>query len=417
MLKAGALYYAIFISFILTLLAGFFILLSHLTNLNTSNIIERNKLIDNINSSINILLSKPDLLLENDKIQIDLFEDEKSFVDIEKKNWGVYYILKATAKRKNFTESKIVLLGEDINRGEKVALYLADLNNSLSLCGKTKLIGNCYLPKLMVKRAYIEGKNYIGKKLVYGETKNSKETLPLLNKEIVEINNKYLNGKYENSDSIKYYEEFSKTDTINNSFYKKTIYIQLDDSLELKNKIISGNIILYAKKVIIISNSAELKNIRIYAPKVVVKSGFKGNCQIFAKDTIIIEKKCHFEFPSFLAIYSSSDKVKTLFKISKECTIAGGVFHLSKDVSKKSTLFINKDVKIYGQVYSNSQVEHKGKIFGTLYCNKFILKTTSSVYENHLLDAIIDIHTLSSNYIGTDLLNISGKKEIIKCLN
>ena len=61
-------------------------------------------------------------------------------------------------------------------------------------------------------------------------------------------------------------------------------------------------------------------------------------------------------------------------------------------------------------------MQHTGKIFGSLYCYKFILKTRSSIYENHLLNATVDFDNLSKYYVGTNLLKDVGMKKVIKML-
>ena len=84
------------------------------------------------------------------------------------------------------------------------------------------------------------------------------------------------------------------------------------------------------------------------------------------------------------------------------------------DEASKSVLNISKNSIIKGQVYSNSYTEIRGAIHGTLYTKKIILRTNSSVYENTIMDADINIHKLSNNYIGIDLINEGTKGGVIK---
>ena len=62
-------------------------------------------------------------------------------------------------------------------------------------------------------------------------------------------------------------------------------------------------------------------------------------------------------------------------------------------------------------------IELKGDVWGSVYCDKFILSTSSSVYENHLLDATIDFSRLSKHYVGINVLDDAANKKVIKWLN
>jgi len=65
-------------------------------------------------------------------------------------------------------------------------------------------------------------------------------------------------------------------------------------------------------------------------------------------------------------------------------------------------------------VYSNGFLELKGEVFGSVVCQSFILRTASSVYENHLLNTTIDITKLPKNYVGVNWLKKENHFDIIK---
>lgn len=419
MLKGGALLYAVFLTFLVSLITGFAILYAFYYNKYLDIAIIRNNLVSNVNSAIDLYLAGPEIVPSGQKKTISLFEEENSEVTLENKNWGAYNILVSSARWKSFSFSKTVMCGDNIYDDDEVALYLTDENNYISLCGKTILNGTCYLPKLGPRRAYIEGQSFIGSRLVNGELKTSANQLPGLNREFTQINAGRLSGNFNIKDSVFYFEEYNSKDSILNSFSNKTLRLISDRSVNLNYKIISGNIIISSKNPVIIPKNAIIEDIIIYAPSVIFKSGFRGKLQVFATDSIIVEKQCSLEYPSFICILNTEKKIKQPFiQIREKSEISGGVVLLNtiKDSKEHSKLSINKDVKIYGQVYCNDYVEHKGEIKGSLYCNKFILVTASAVYENHLLNAVIDIHGLSKHYSGCNLLDEANSKEVVKCL-
>ena len=52
-----------------------------------------------------------------------------------------------------------------------------------------------------------------------------------------------------------------------------------------------------------------------------------------------------------------------------------------------------------------------------VFCKSFILRTPSSVYENHLMDVAIDRIALSEYFVGVALTEEINHHQIIKWLN
>ena len=188
MIKAGALLYAMFLIIVIALISSSFILVNYYNSAYVIQTLKQEQLYRDTSSGINYGLSFHQEIPINSKIEVDLFNDEEHKVSIEKKYWGAFYILSSEAKWRNKSASKSALIGANINEGEEIALYLADQNKPLSLTGRTQITGNCYLPKAGVKRAYIEGKSFVGNKLINGTKYNSNKTLPPINKELINEN-------------------------------------------------------------------------------------------------------------------------------------------------------------------------------------------------------------------------------------
>lgn len=418
-LKAGALLYAVFLSFLISLIAGFIVLSSYYHNRYIDNLQGQTKIIANVNSAINLILGAPETLQLNQKKNIDLFNDGENIVSVEGKSWGMYNVACASSTWHNYSFSKTAMFGDDIFNTEQVSLYLADQNNYLSLCGRTIVKGICYLPRLGTKRAYIEGQSFVGNKMVDGDVKTSEKQLPQINSELIEKNNSYLTGNFQKNDSIRYYEEFAVNDTIANSFNNKTLLILSDNKIQLSYKLYKGNIIIFSKNEVEIQSDARIEDIIVYAPSIKIKSGFKGNLQAFASDSLIVEDNVTLLFPSVTGLIGKTGDLRQYLKLESNCEVSGAVFLFSKSSSTKNqpVLSIDKNAVVYGQVYSNSLTELKGKIYGSLYCSKFLLKTPSSIYENHLLNAEVNFSKLSPQFVGVSLLEKSKQKELIKWLN
>ncbi|OFY26026.1 MAG: hypothetical protein A2275_05840 [Bacteroidetes bacterium RIFOXYA12_FULL_35_11] len=377
-------------------------------------------LIRDVHSALELELCSAQPLGADGKKTIDLYDDGVSIVTIDKRTWGLYEIIHATSNRNFFSFSKTALTGEQMPPDEKTALFLADHNNYLSLCGKTKIKGTCYLPALGPRRAYIEGQSFIGNKLVDGEIKTAQNNLPPLNKKIIDDNTAYMNGNVNNKDSLRLFSDFLRKDSIICSFNERTLILFAQEDIHIDNKIISGNIILRCNGNVTLLPHARIDNILIYGQSICVKKGFNGNAQLFAQDSLIIEEDCKLNFPSAVVLFDKKkDSKKSFIRIDKDSEIFGLVL-LYKETStqnSRAVLKIETDALVHGQVYCNDLMEHKGTIHGSLFCEKFILSTPSSVYENHLLNATIDVSELSPYYTGSSIMNEHKSKNIIKWLN
>ncbi len=416
MLKAAALLYAVFISIIIALLSGFFILWTYYQNRYLDDEFIKERLVSDVNSAMNIVLEIPETLNQN---KINLFDDEVREITLQKKIWGFYQIIVCSGSWNRFNYSKKALIGDDIFSGDKVALYLCDQDDYLNVCGKTLLKGTCWLPKKGIKRAYIEGSSFSGTKFVEGEIKQSDKSLPELNKSMIDYNVAMLEGKPNAQDSLIWFESIQEKDTISNDFNKKTLYIYSEQIIILENKIISGNVVIKSTKGIEIKESVKIRDAIFYAPYIILENNFQGTLQAFVSDSAKIEEDCILMYPSVIALLNKKEsKTSSFISIGEKTGLSGALvlFKEKEEQKNSSVLKIEKDVKINGQVYCNSLVDHKGCVNGSLYCKRFILSTPSSVYENHLLNATVNFEGLSKYFTGISLLESSKKKEVIRWL-
>jgi hypothetical protein len=84
-----------------------------------------------------------------------------------------------------------------------------------------------------------------------------------------------------------------------------------------------------------------------------------------------------------------------------------------------SSINIAKNAIVRGLVYTDQFVDIKGSIVGSITCNKFILRTISSVYDNYVLNAKIDYYDLPKYFINAGIFSKKSKNEqaIVKYVN
>ncbi len=167
----------------------------------------------------------------------------------------------------------------------------------------------------------------------------------------------------------------------------------------------------------VISPDAQANNIVIYAREISVEQAFNGRLQIFASHLIEIGQDCDLKYPSsvcLLPLVAENDESK--LEIQEGSTLSGIVF---SGIQKKRgpAVKVAKEAIIHGSVYSRGSIQLKGSIHGNLVCEKFYLKTPSSVYENHLLNAVIDQQAKSAQFVDSYLFTESSESQIVQWLN
>lgn len=420
MIKAGALLYAMFLIVVIAIISSSFIMVNYYNSVYVIKSLKQEQLYRDVNSGINYGLSFHQEIPINSEIEIDLFNDEQHKVKLSKTYWGAFYVLSSKATWRNKLVSKSALIGSNFKEGEEIALYLVDQNKPLSLTGKTQITGDCYIPKAGVKRAYIEGKSFVGNKLINGIKLNSSKTLPLINKELIKENLNNFSVIENTSDSLIDYELFLEQDSIVNSFRNKTLVLYSSLTINLSNKVIEGNVIIKSDKNIIVNQSSKITNAILYAKGIVLEKDTKGTMQLFAQDSVLVEDNCQLNYPSVVALIGKGNTlVSKKIIVSEDVKIKGSLFLYNENFDRKHQAFlsIGKDSEITGEVYSSELLELKGKVFGGVFCNKLLLKTASSVYENHLMDAIINRKELSEHFVGIPLTEVLTNQRVIKWLN
>lgn len=421
MLRGGALLYAVFLSVVITIMSSMVIMASYFNNINTDLSILNFNLLTNIRSGITLILSKPDMAPYNQNVVIDLFDDDQSMVNVNRIPWGFFEILNISSQALHLKFNRSLLIGDDFFNEKPNALVLADHDNCLTLCGNTRLVGNCMLPHLGLRKAFIEGTGFCGKEPDTSLISVSNSVLPKINQKLLEYNLALLNLRLSPSDSVVQFSSIRYNDTIENSFNNKTLYVIIEGKEILRDKIVIGNIVILSRCPVIVESSFYSKGAILYGQKIILKNNFESEIQIFASDTIILEGNCKLEYPSVLAVLNESAETNKspMLNIGEGSEIYGAVILCAKQKKEnnKSLIKIGKKSKICGQVYSSNLIEHKGEIIGSVWCDRFILNTSSSIYENHLLDATINVKDLSLFYTGVNLFGDSHKKEMIKWVN
>ncbi|WP_422103869.1 hypothetical protein [Winogradskyella sp.] len=401
-LKSSSLSNTIFICVIISVLCGCLVFIAHYQNILIDKLEFSEELINTNNASFNYFLSNYSTLDEENNT-IDIFNTGITTTGIKKK-WGFYDVLICTTGFKTDTIVKSALIGKSSDSNDKLALYVTDYDNILKLSGKSSIIGDIKVPKGATERGYIDNK--IKTSLtIKGTTLKSEDVLPKIS-DVLDY------GLFDTE--MQSLSDFNSR-SIFNEFSKPTLVINVSDNTTIEELELKGNIILFSKNPMDIETSNTIEDILVIAPSVVIAPNFTGNLQIISEEHVEINNGALLKYPSSIYVENDIDSISV--SIKKDAKIAGGIVINGNTYSGslKRHLSIAPDSQIIGDVYCYGETQLEGEITGTVYSDRFVLKTKSSEYENMIQNCNIDSERLPKNFVRLPLFNTENSRyEVIK---
>ncbi|MEO0902915.1 MAG: hypothetical protein AAFY00_13270, partial [Bacteroidota bacterium] len=300
-LQAGSLQFVLFIGAVIAVLLLTFVLLAHSHFLFATKTDKYVELVKHTDRAIQLSLMDSQ---KNTSNGIQMPEDDGITTTIEEKDWGIYKIISATStfQKKNF--KKIVLTGNKLLDPESV-LFLKDNNRPMVIAGKSKIIGDAYLPKQGIRMGNIGGQSFYGTTPIQGKQHLSISNIPEMNStnrnaiQQLLLMGSGVSNSQGLSTSLQQLE-------ITNSFFEPTRTIDAD-VLDLSGKKISGNVVIRSSYQIRINASSQLKDVILVAPKIIIGDGVVGNFQAIASKEIQVGRNCNLKYPTALVILQKSN--------------------------------------------------------------------------------------------------------------
>lgn len=380
--KGGALYSAIFISIIIMVFLSLMILLSYQNSRTTLQVLQTSQLHCNLNSAFEIAQSAYFTDNLNHHWIKNTFNDDS--IRVRRSSWGAYWLICAETKNRHegLTQSGIYGVGITAD----TALMLVDNSRPLGLSGRVVFKANCYLSTAGIRPAYIEGLSYSGNAQNNTFIRKALASIPELNATLVK-GMKAQQSLSPVTDSL----SAGLPEQFNQSFSKKTVVVECNGSY-LTKKNWRNNLKLVSASALVIDSTCHLDNVVIVAPKVKFLKGFKGRVHVIVSDSITVEEKCTFLYPSSFVLLNDNlhgEGVKTIY-FKNDCLFFGGIIAWrSGNMGNNSTrVFIKLDgtSQYNGFVYSSDYLHLEGEVNATVIASTLLLRTPSAVYENHLIN-------------------------------
>jgi hypothetical protein len=416
MVKASALFIVIVVALVIAILSSSLIMIAFHYRLNMQYLALMKRLELNVVSGVNYLLSEKERLPYEEVTLLDLYGEEIDSVALKKRNWGLFELGIVNAFSRKNERLKTFLYGYKAAETSQAAIYLADDGRPLSICGNTLIRGTCYLPRAGAVKVDIENQSFTGIRLVDGTIKQSSDSLPPLKKAILDNLTKLYRKELDST--LFTFEYDAEKDTFERSFLEKTLLIHQKGVLELTAKMYQGNVWIHSDTLITIDSSARLQDVLLFAPRILVRDGFQGSFQAFATDTLAVGENCFLQYPAALGLFKRGFSIdQPAITLGKNTRVQGIIFTSLEVRDIRQTLVrIEEDSQVEGQVYVDGYLELRGTVLGNVTCRHFALKTPSSAYENHLLNATVDNSRLSSHFVGSAIIPSKSDKRIIKWL-
>ncbi|MCB0395295.1 MAG: hypothetical protein KDD36_01500 [Flavobacteriales bacterium] len=413
MLKASSLIYALAVALLIAALSSSFILLSYLFNVQTLRMDERARESRNTLSGLYLMLGED--APGQQATEVDLYGDGSDNISVRRYPWGVFEVAVAQTLTRNVAE-RAVLMGRKPGPDSDYALYLSDRNRALSVCGKTLVRGKAYLPEAMVKRAYIEGKSFDGQRLIDGVTSKSDKAVKPPDTDALGELDRQMTERFSTEDSLYIFADNQPILNMHQSFTAPPRVIT-GTSIVVGDVDLLGHIVIQADRKISVLRSAHLKQVLLIAPIIEIESGFNGSLQALATEDIIVGEDCQLAYPSALVLRSQkTGKESSEVRMEKNASVGGVIFVMPRERNSRTLVVLGEETTLTGQVYVQGNAQVQGTIHGNLTVDELILKTPSSVYQNHLLDAVIDRESLSDFYVGAALWPDAAEKKWVQWL-
>ncbi|MEZ4850680.1 MAG: hypothetical protein R3B93_19100 [Bacteroidia bacterium] len=418
-LKGGSLVYALMISLLVSLVLVGLIMLVHYQRMLQEKLYHQELSQDNVFSAINLALGQEKPLPW--QAQSLLFESPVDSFLAQSSAWGLYGLTYVRAKHGQAQSENIALWGSVAEGAMQSALILRGSNRALKLVGEAKIEGIAWLPQSGVQKGQINREFYRGKELIYGEIKSNRSLPELISYEHLGSLSQRLKKIQADTMGINTHLDIWEQDTIQSAWKDETLEIHFWRDVLLDKKVIKGKVLIQAGKSIYVSANNSLEHTLLFAPVIIIEEGFEGRIQAFATDSIVVGKGAKLGYPSSVVVAGKSKDSPGMLNIYPEAIIEGAVINdpglAGNQFLAETYTRIYPKAEIRGQMILRGAVDHRGMVKGNLLADRFMVKTISGVYTDHLKDGIISWKDLSENFSGGVYLQSPGGYRVIEWLD
>jgi hypothetical protein len=345
----------------------------------------------------------------------DLFGEENDSVSIEKRPWGVFDVAIVVAFRQRQADTLRALLGSQFAPSSVAALTLSDDHIPLSVNGDAQVRGTVRLPGATPVRAAnlpLLGPARTGAP-VTGSIQAVQPTAVTLDDSARARLRAYANLQLAAWLPPGSVPTGALRSGITSFMGPATVFYQ-NAPVELQHIQLGGQVVVISSRRLIVDASAQLDNVLLLAPVVIIKAGFRGRVQVIARDTAELQAGCELLYPSAVCACSPTQAAQVV--LGPASRVSGVVLAAQGESNMLPRVRMAPDAAVQGQLFSAGTVENCGLVQGTVACRRLVYRTSATFYDNYLVNCTLDRLALPPAFLTTPLLNAEAATGIVAWL-
>jgi len=283
--------------------------------------------------------------------------------------WGLYEVLSVSSMNGEVHQS--CLFGAETPWKEDCNFYYCNHDGSVTATGKTNLKGKVRIPQNGIVYGQMRSVFFHGERITPQNISRSEATLPPVSARIGAIMDFMPVDMVELTDSI--YQPFYRSDPL---------YVNAGTGM-LVNCHISGQVALYGGE-LHFDRSCRLDDVLVIADNITIGEGFRGSAQLFARDTVWIEKNVTLEIPS--GIYAGSyAEIADGTEVNGYAIVDSG----GEKQPKKPNYRQSRLATLRGLLYVDGIAQLQGMVSGAVFLDEAAYYASEGYYRNMIFDATV----------------------------
>lgn len=360
--------------------------------------------------------------------EIRLMDDQTALVTIT--DWGGFLRIQAVADWHGQHKKVCVIAGQVMPRIFQSAIILGGEAYPLVVNGNNRITGDVHVGERGVEPGIIATRGFTGDKLVDGEIYRHKESV------LPELNSRQLDRAFQalaSSDGLSGHMERYQGDLMIDSVFiaglqSPGLFVCGNVSIRHQSKtpLLPDGFTLRATGSINAGGQGNLGHgLILKATQVVFKDRIQAeDCQIYADSSIIFKDACHLSAQAFCAhvirlqdeavlrypsvLYSpgsvEGNQLKGSIELADRAVVQGSIFFRVMDKKKRNMINdvrieIGGSAQVTGIIYSDSDTQMKGTVYGCVAVRKFYLFVPPTTCYNWMRDATIDRTRLPESFL------------------
>lgn len=410
-ISGAVMLYALFISIMMLIITSLILGLSSMNSRYNQDVVQKHQCRNNVTNALILAMARPDIFPVGETTSFSLFGSTCDSVSISHQYWGLFEILTASSSYLSSKQSKTVFVTNFWDETELPSLCISTSQLRCKVGGATIIEGQCQIPSSRFDITTLDNIPFTGhipeQQSIGGPIRITElpDYLTRLTFENI-LQNLPVGCEIQSGPPA---DEFVSFDRI-------TQVSHINGNISIDKGDIAGNQIIICDGIVHVAAEAKLEDIIIIAHSVLFDDDFKGNLQVFARDSIITGRACRFNYPSAFMIYKENkENMPAKITIGNGTTFEGTILCWSNrpPLRKHFLVTLSENSMLIGNTFCNDLTELNGQIKGHVITRSAILHLNGSVYENTLFNCSITFNN-NIDIRGFNLLKDSKMMKIVK---